>query len=232
MSIPFAAKADLITGVLNFTGTAQLTSSVAQPGSISFVNNAFNINAPASTQQGGFMALEGTTGTIQNITNPPDPTDVPLTEPFMTFSAAPNITIELTLLEAGIDGVTGCENPTAAPGQICTPAPPVTPNQSPFNLQNTSTTSSTASFNILGIEMDSLTHTSIGVTGSFTETSTTMSYQAILALIEGGGTFTTGFAGQIATVSAAPEPSTWVELMMGFGLVGLSMVYRKKLRKA
>src|ERR1700735_2702127 len=135
VSIPFAAKADLILGKVTFGGDAMLTSTAAQPGSISFLNNAFTVGA-AAAQQGGFTALAGTTGTIQNITNPPDATDTPLMEPFITFAAAPNITIELTLLEAGIDGVAGCEIPTAAPGQVCTPAPPVSTDQSPFNLQN------------------------------------------------------------------------------------------------
>jgi hypothetical protein len=59
-----------------------------------------------------------------------------------------------------------------------------------------------------------------------------MSYQAILALIEGGGTFTTPFSAQISTTGATPEPATLTELMMGLGLVGIGLVYRKKLKKA
>jgi len=154
-----------------------------------------------------------------------------LDQPFMTFDIAPNISITLTFLKSGIDGVAGCEIATAATGQICTPAPPVTPDVSPFNLQNTSATSSSASFDILGVEHDSLTDTNIGVTGSFTDPATAMSYQAILTSIEGGGTFTTAFAGQIATVPT-PEPGTLPELMMGIGLVGIGLVYRKKLKRA
>src|ERR1700733_14122853 len=101
VSIPAAGRADVITGVLNFTGTAQISF-----GSIAFTGNAFSINSPASTQQGGFTALEGTTGAIQNITNPPDATG-PLTTPvtdFITFAAAPNISITMTILDPGIDG--------------------------------------------------------------------------------------------------------------------------------
>lgn len=230
LSIPYAANAALITGVLNFTGTAQISTSVSTPGSIVFVDNTFNVNPGAGSQTGGFVVLEGTDGTIANITNPPDATDVPLDQPFMTFDLAPNITITLTFLMSGIDGVAGCTDATPAAGQVCTPAPPITPDVSPFNLQNTSATSSSASFDILGVEHDSLTDTNIGVTGSFTDPSTAMSYQAILGFIEGGGTFTTAFAGQIAT-DTTPEPSTLIELMMGVGLVGISLVYRRKLKR-
>jgi hypothetical protein len=56
-----------------------------------------------------------------------------------------------------------------------------------------------------------------------------MSYQAILGEIEGGGTFTTPFSAQITTT---PEPTSLFELMMGIGLVGIGLVYRKKLNRA
>lgn len=91
--IPAAGRASVITGVLNFTGTAEISL-----GMVDFTGNAFSINSPASTQQGGFTALEGTAGTIQSLANPPDatgPLDVP---DFLTFSAAPNITVTLTYL--------------------------------------------------------------------------------------------------------------------------------------
>jgi hypothetical protein len=232
LTIPFGARADLITGVLNFTGTAQISTSVATPGSIVFLDNAFNVDPGVGSQTGGFVAFEGTDGTIANITNPPDATDVALDQPFMTFAIAPNITIALTFLKSGIDGVAGCEVATAVAGQVCTPAPPITPDVSPFNLQNTSATSSSASFDMLGVEHDSLTNTNIGVVGSFTDPATAMSYQALLTLIEGGGTFTTAFAGQIVTVPT-PEPGTLTELMMGFCLVGIGLVYRRnKLKRA
>jgi hypothetical protein len=225
LSIPFAARADLITGVLNFTGEANISSSIATPGSVVFTGNAFSI-VPST---GGFAALDGTTGTIQPITNPPDAVDVPLDQPLMTFAIAPNITITLTELYAGIDGEAGCVDPVATAGQVCTPAPPISTDVSPYNLQNTSATTSSASFNIVGVEHDSLTDTNIGVVGSFSDPSVDMSYQGILGVIEGGGTFTTPFSAQISTT---PEPATLTELMMGFGLVGIGLVYRKKLRRA
>jgi len=47
-----------------------------------------------------------------------------------------------------------------------------------------------------------------------------------------GGTFTTPFSAQIITATPTPEPSTLTELMMGFGLVGIGLAYRKKLKGA
>jgi hypothetical protein len=117
-------------------------------------------------------------------------------------------------------------------GQVCTPdeaAPGAVASVAPYNLQNTSATTSSASFNIIGFETDSVTSTSIDVVGSFSDPSTDMSYQAILGSIEGGAVFTTPFSAQISTT---PEPATLTELMMGFGLVGIGLVYRKKLKRA
>src|SRR5271154_1928900 len=124
LGVPLAASASTITGVLNVTGTVEISD-----GSIAFTGNEFSINSPASSQQGGFMVLEGTTGTIDNIANPPDatgPLDVP---DFITFAAAPNISITLTDLEPGVDGAAGCASAPPAAGQICTPNLPA---QSPF----------------------------------------------------------------------------------------------------
>jgi hypothetical protein len=224
-TIPFAARASLITGVLNFTGEANISSTMATPGSIVFTGNTFTV-VPSV---GGFAVFNGTDGTILPITNPPDAVDTPLDQPFISFAVAPNITITLTNLDAGIDGSADCSIAVASAGQVCTPD---TPDLSPYNLQNTSDTTSSASFNLSGVETDSLTHTSIGVTGSFSDPSVTMSYQDILELIAMGGTFTTPFSAQITTLSPTPEPSTLTELMMGFALVGIGLVYRKKLKRA
>jgi len=217
-----AAQASLITGVLGITGTATITL-----GAIDFQNLAFTIN-PAAAETGGFVALANTTGTIQNITNPPDATGIALNQPsYMTFAAAPNITFTLTLLRAGIDGSAGCSNPVPAAGQVCTPN---VPNQSPFNLQNLSTTSSSADFNILLTEVDSSTGQTIGVTGAFTEPFTTSTFQLLEAEVQAGQAVTTPFSAQFATLGT-PEPSSLLELMMGMGLVGISFIYRKKLKR-
>jgi hypothetical protein len=216
LSMGFTANAGVITGVLNFTGTANISLRT-----IGFLNNDFFINSPAGAQQGGFAALAGSAGTIQNITDPPFPTgplDVPM---FMTFDLAPNISITLTFLLPGIDGSAGCTATPPAAGQQCTPN---TPDESPFNLQNTSATSATASFNIIGTEVDSITGDTIGVTGAFSTQFTSMNYQEVLGTVLSGGTVTTAFAGQLATT---PEPSTLIELSLGLGIVGISAAFRR-----
>jgi hypothetical protein len=222
LSMPLAANAALVTGTLNFTGTAQISL-----GTVGFLSNVYFINQPGAAQTGGWVAFEGTQGDILNITNPPDATgslNVPM---FMTFNAAPNISITLTFLFPGIDGTAGCSfTPAqAASGQQCTPNLPA---QSPYNLQNTSATSSTASFNILGTEVDTTTGNTISVTGEFSTVFTNQNYEQILATVEGGGTVTTSFAGQLATV---PEPGTLVELMLGLGVIGISVASRRRFTK-
>jgi len=217
-SMPLAHAA-LLTGTLNTTGTA-----IISLGSITFLDNDLSVNGPAAAQLGSFQSIAGTAGSIMNITNPPDATG-PLSVPdFITFQAAPNISFTLTFLLPGIDGAAGCVATPAAAGQVCTPNVPA---QSPFNLQNTSSSSSSASFDIRGIETDSSTGQSIAINGTFT-TPITESYQQILATVEGGGSFTTAFSAQFTT---APEPGTWIELGMGLGLVGISSAYRKRFKK-
>jgi hypothetical protein len=224
VSIPMAAQASLLTGVLGITGTVNITL-----GSIDFVGNSFTVN-PAVAETGGFVALAGTTGTIDNITNPPDATGVALDQPsFMTFAAAPNITFTLTLLKAGIDGSAGCTASVPAAGQVCTPDVPA---ESPYNLQNTSASSSSASFDIVLTEVDSSPGgQTISVTGAFSQPFTTSTFQLLEAEVQGGLTVTTPFSAQFATASGTPEPSSLLELMMGMGLVGISIVYRKKLKR-
>jgi len=220
LGVPLGASANTITGVLNVTGTVEISD-----GSIAFAGNEFSINSPASSQQGGFAALAGTTGTIDNITNPPDatgPLDVP---DFITFAAAPNITITLSYLEPGVDGAAGCSSVPAAAGQICTPDVPA---QSPLDLTNLSGTSSVASFAILGTELDSITGDSVPISGVFTIPLSSESFQGLLSTIGGGGTVTSSFAAQFTTDTSSPppvpEPGTLSMLVIGMmGLVGLKL---------
>jgi hypothetical protein len=216
------ARADaLLYGMLNTGGTATISL-----GSITFADGLLSINSPASSQVGGFTILEGTDGTILDIVNPPDavgPLDVP---DFVTFAADTNIEFVLTYLLPGIDGSTGCSTVSPPPeaGQVCTPD---TPAQSPFNLQNTSATTSTASFNILGYELDKTTGDTTPITGTFSTPFTTMNFQQILSTVEGGGSVTTTFSAQF---QAVPEPGTAIYLLLGIGALGMARVLRKSSR--
>jgi hypothetical protein len=209
---PLAAKADLILGVLNTTGVAQISL-----GTIGFLDNEFSVNSPAAAQEGGFTALAGTTGTIQNLVNPPDatgPLDIP---DFITFNSAPNITITLTFLLPGIDGSAGCTATPAAAGQLCTPD---LPDQSPFDLQNTTPTSSTASFEILGTEVDSITGDTTPVTGIFTTQFADQNFQQLLLEVQNGDQVNATFSAQIFTT--VPEPGTSIELAFGLMFLAVS----------
>jgi len=207
MMIPLTAKASIITGVLNVTGTVNLTATTIAFGT----GNQFSINSPASSQQGGFAALAGTTGTIMDITSPPGFLNVP---DFMTFSAAPNITIALTLLDPGIDGTAGCSASPAVGGQVCTPL------QSALDFQNTSASTGTATFDISGLEVDSSTANTMAISGVFT-IPLNESFQQVLAAIGTGGTVTSSFSASLATESSpppppsVPEPNTWTSIAIG-----------------
>ena len=221
---PAAMFGSLIEGLMNATGTAQISL-----GSIAFVGSTLDINAPASTQEGGFTALAGTTASIDNITNPPDATGVLATPvlDFMVFAAAPNISVTFTDLPAGIDGAAGCTDTPPASGQVCTPNVPA---ESPFNLQNTSATSSTASFQILGMEVDSTTGDTIPIIGTFTTPFTAMSFQELLLAVENGQTITTAFSAQFATVSSIPEPGTASLLLLTLLPAAWALRRTRKLR--
>jgi hypothetical protein len=221
--LPSAARASLITGELNFTGSVSISLDSVAFGPVS---GPFTIG-PADMQQGGFMALAGTTGSIKNITNPPYATGVIFPTPdFMTFAAAPNISITMLELLPGTDGAAGCADTPAASGQTCTPTGS---DENQFNLQNTSATSSTASFAIFGDEVDSLTNTSSFITGTFTIPFTTENFQELLATLNGGGTITTPFSGELditPAVAATPEPATLIDFLIG-GISGLGLYVRR-----
>jgi hypothetical protein len=214
LGVPLAATADTITGTLSVSGTIEISDdSIAFTGPLTL--------GPA--QQGGFTALAGTTGTIQNITNPPyTPGLIFPTSDFITFSSVPNISIKLLELEPGVEGAAGCTSNPAA-GQTCTPNEP---SPSAFNLRNLSSTSSIASFSIFGIEVDSLTDDTIPVSGVFTITLPDESFQTMLTIVNGGGTVTSSFAAQINTdtssVPSVPEPSTLS--MMAIGMLAIGML--------
>jgi hypothetical protein len=217
MCFPVAARAALLNGTLGLGSTINISL-----GTIDFQGNAFTISGSA----GGFAALDGTTGTIANITDPPDTPGSPLdVTDFMTFSAAPNISITLTLVQAGADGAAGCTATPPAAGQECTP----NGLEMPFNFENTSSTSSALSFFLTGLEVDSLTSTTIPITGIFNAQFPTMNFQQLLAAINTGGTVTNTISAQFTTDSSVPEPNTWTAIAIGAAAIGLR--YRWSLKR-
>jgi len=212
---PAVSHAALLLGA--FHATSGVTVTLAN---INFGTNSgpFVIGTQPGDATGGFAPLEGTGGTILNIDSPPYTVNTFVATPdFMTFTAAPNITFTLTELLAGVEGAGQCNLTVAQAqgGQNCTPN---TPALSPYNLTNTSASTSVASFNVIGVEVDSLTGTQIGFTGVVSSTFNE-SYEQLLADVTAGTAVTTTASLSFSTV---PEPGTGISLALGaFSIAGL-----------
>lgn len=232
---PVISQASLLTGTLVISGSVNISTvggtngridflPVVTPGSGTAANpgsGAFVVN-PAVVQKGDFVALANSIGTIENIESAFAPVNTNLTQfNFVTFSSLPNITFELTRVLGGVDPAAGCSPPPAA-GQTCTPTA-----TSPFNLQNLTTTSSTASFTVQGLELDTLTGTSTPITGTFAATFDSLNLQQLVALANTPAGVSTGFTATF-TASAVPEPASILQLGAGALLLGFGALARRK----
>jgi hypothetical protein len=215
---PIAGNASLLLGTLNISSGAG--NVLISTDHINFGSGTFDV----TPSTGSFSSLDGTTGTILNIDNPPYVAGVVFPTPdFMTFMLEPNITITLTELLAGTDSSTQCSL-APAPGQACTPN---VPSMAPYNLNNTSTGGSTVSFIVFGTEVDSLTNTSTPIIGVFISPFS-VPYQTLLATVNGGGTIETPFSATFFATEV-PEPGTAASLALGgFGIAGLALFRRRR----
>ena len=224
---PVAGQASLLFGTLNISGNVVI-SAPSGNGRIDFGSTGVG-NSGAyliGTSTGDFAVLAGTGGTEKNIENPPYVTNTAVITPlFISFSAAPNISFTLAMLLGGTQGVAGCLATTPAPGQNCTPAPPVANALSPFNLSNTSATTSTASFTVIGTEVDSLTGTSTPIVGVYSA-QFTVPFQTLLNTVNGGGTVNTTYSASF-TPTAVPEPGSALIVACGIGLLAFGTQFRR-----
>jgi hypothetical protein len=217
---PAILQGGLILGSFNTSANGQNNVSISLDridfGTAPSTTGPFTINSAS----GGFASLAGSGGQIANIDNPPYTvgTFFPTID-FLTFSAAPNISFTLQVLLPGVEPASQC-NAAPAAGQNCTP---IVPNMAPYNLTNTSAVTSTASFDVIGVEVDSLTNTSvpfIGVIGAQFNTP----YQTLLTEVAGGQTVVTSYS---ATFSTVPEPGTKLSFLLGVGLLGIAYAVRR-----
>lgn len=213
------------SGSLSIVGSVQISF-----GSIDFYpigqgTGTFDIFAP---ETGIFGPLLGTSGTIMDMNNTTEPVGSMVNVPdFMTFAAAPNLSITLTELPAGTFSSAGCDlNGTPQAGQTCTVA------GTPYDLTNQTANSSTASFTVDGYLVDT---NNPGVETAYTGIFTTQfseSYQQVVNTILNGGVVDASYSGVFTTNVATPEPASMLTMLSGgLLLIGVA-VFGKKLRRS
>lgn len=178
------------------------------------------------TQSGSFTTVAGTAGTIKDLNLAVQPVGVPFTlTDWMVFAANPNITFTLQLIPAGVFTSAGCSGPAMA-GQNCTP---VVPGGSPFNLTNTSATSSVVSFKTDGTVTNRATSEVSNFDGTFSTQFTNQNLQQLLATVGGGGSVQATYSANFILTSGTtgvPEPAT-----ITLSIAGVIFILAGTLRK-
>jgi len=159
-------------------------------------------------------------GNIQSLFNPPDtPPGFPAVN-FISFNNAGITTVlRVNSFPLGINSPAQCATLPPAAGQVCS-----VPG-SPFNLQNLTASSSTATFTMGGITNDS----SSTWTGIFASQFNTIPYQTVLQQLGTNGFVSNTFSGQITLVAPTntPEPGTMPFLLLGAGMIGCATFLRR-----
>jgi len=225
-----SASAAPITGTVNISGSVAVGGTFIdfQPP-VGPPSGSFAVSNTGNT--GSFAGLNNTTGTIMDLNETvqtPGVSFAPLTG-FLTFASAPNIRLDLTSIDVGSFTSTECFAAPAA-GQTCTP--PLgfggAVGTNPFNLNNTTASTSSASITFHGTAVNTTTGETSSFVGIFSS-QFTVPYQVLLADIAAGTTVSTSYSATItATTSAVPEPATMI--LLGSGLIGIFVIGRKRTR--
>jgi hypothetical protein len=212
-----------ISGTFNTSGSVAVGATTIdfQPP-VGPPNGTFVVSDTGNT--GSFAALSNTTGTILDLNETvetPGKAFAPLTG-FITFTAAPDIRLDLTAIQPGTFSSADCFAPAAA-GQTCTPPGFGNGVANPFNLSNTSTTTSSASITVFGNAVNTLTGETDAFVGIFS-TQFTVPYQTLLSEVA-SGTVPTSYSGTF-NATVVPEPGTLI--LLGSGFIGLYAIRRRR----
>jgi hypothetical protein len=201
---------------LNISG--DITLSGAKNGTIMFNLDPVQAGATfrVNTSDGLFAPLAGTFGTEStSLSGANAPVNTLVNIPgFLTFLSNPNVTFTLTELLGGNLG------PCTATANACTPA------GTPFNLVNTSASSSSASFTVIGnFIINGTTQPGMGV---YSASFANQRLQQVLAAFTSPGTVLVASSNAqfttpgIPETTGIPEPNT-AYMVFGSGLVLLGL---------
>jgi hypothetical protein len=183
----------------------------------------FEVTSASTGSFGG--ALVGTNTTIHDLSETAEPvgslvgTGLPLAS-FVTFTAEPGWNITLTEIMPGVFGA------CTATSVSCTPA------GSPFNLTNEGANQVLVGFAFAGTATDGLGNIST-VGGTFSTTFSNTTEQAILTDLEAGEAIVSSANATIGVtpVPSVPEPASIYLLLLGGGLLTVSVAYRRYQRR-
>ena len=185
--------------------------------------NVTNPFAVGGTNTGSFAGLTG--GTIENVSPPiVGPTNIP---GFATFNTAAGlVTFNLTTIMPGVGTAAACTSNTV--GNVCTPN--IGSIMSPFTLTQIAPNAVSIALTLNGVSYLGTAASGTSPTvGTFTTQDTMLG--TITSILTASGTsagVTESYSGSFTASNAAVIPEPFSLLLMGFGLLGIGIIARRK----